>query len=78
MLDPSAVQNVTSTAFQMTALLSEVGTYSMRVTNPSGTTSAPATFVVKAPETPAPPQVPGEQSLGADLDRLGVHVKASQ
>jgi len=58
-LDPSAVQNVTSTTFQMTVLLPEVGTYSMTVTNPSGKTSAPATFVVKAPETPAPPQVTG-------------------
>ena len=45
-LSPSQIQNVTSTLFQMSVVLAAEGTYSLRVTTPSGGTSAPWTFTV--------------------------------
>ena len=53
-----------ATAFRMKAALPEVGIYRLRAINPSGATSEPWSFTVKAAETPAPP-TPENPTTGA-------------
>jgi uncharacterized protein YfiM (DUF2279 family) len=50
----SALASLTATSFQFSATLSAAGTYSLRVTNSSGTASAAFAFTVKAPVVAAP------------------------
>lgn len=53
----SSVLHLTSTSFKVSVLLADIGTYSVRVTNPSGQTSSSKSFIVKAPAESHPPTI---------------------
>jgi hypothetical protein len=54
----SGINFASSTLFNMLVVLADAGTYSVKVTNPSGQTSNSFTFTVKAVEPPAPQVAP--------------------
>ncbi len=60
-LSGSAIQNITSTGFQLNVVLGATGSDSLRVVNLSGQSSAPWTFTVKATEVAGPPSISSVQ-----------------
>jgi hypothetical protein len=75
-VSPTAIEFGNSTGFKIHVVLPTAGSYSVRVTNPSGLSSASFGFDVAAPAAPATPTVTGTspQTPTAGTALQGVYV----